>query len=183
MVAAGDRRSDPVCEGGPMSQRSLRRHQESVTVKASAEALYDIVSDITRTGEWSPVCKSCWWDDEAAAGQVGAWFTGRNELPDRTWETRSEVVAAQRGREFAWAVGGGFVRWGFTLVPGGSGTTLTETWEFLPSGITMFEEKFGDGAPAQIADRTQQALDGIPRTLAAIKRIAESTGVGEESGS
>ena len=39
----------------------------------------------------------------------------------------------------------------------------------------MFEEKFGDEANAQITDRTQQALVGIPKTRAAIKRIAEST--------
>ncbi|MEO5851493.1 MAG: SRPBCC family protein [Nocardioides sp.] len=161
-----------------------RRHRESLNVeKASAEWLYDLVSDITRTGEWSPVCTSCWWDDVTEAGQVGAWFTGRNELPHRTWETRSVVVAAERGHEFAWIVGGGFVRWGFTLAHAETGTTLTESWEFLPGGIAMFEEKFGDDAPAQIADRTKQALDGIPRTLAAIKRIAESsTGAGEEAG-
>lgn len=158
-----------------MSEPSIRRYQESVTVLAPAEALYDMVSDITRTGEWSPVCTSCWWDEEAQAGQVGAWFTGHNELPDRTWETRSEVVVAERGREFAWVVGGSFVRWGFTLVPAGLLTTLTESWEFLPGGIAMFEEKFGDEANAQITDRTQQALVGIPKTLAAIKQIAEST--------
>jgi len=164
-----------------MNQISIRQHQESVTVQASAETLYDLVSDITRTGEWSPVCTSCWWDDEDSAGQVGAWFTGRNELPHRTWETRSQVVAAERGREFAWVVGGSFVRWGFTLTPADTGTTLTESWEFLPAGIAMFEEKFGDGASVQITDRTQQALDGIPKTLAAIKRIAESIAANEEA--
>jgi hypothetical protein len=158
-----------------VSETSIRSHQESVTVEASAEVLYDLVSDITRTGEWSPVCTSCWWDDEAEGGRVGAWFTGRNELPHRTWETRSQVVAAERGREFAWVVGGSYVRWGFTLAPIDTGTILTESWEFLPGGIAMFEEKFGDEAHAQITDRTQQALDGIPRTLAALKRIAEAS--------
>ncbi|KQR00055.1 polyketide cyclase [Arthrobacter sp. Leaf141] len=143
-------------------------------VQASTVTLYDLVSDITRTGQWSPVCTSCWWDDDVSAATVGAWFTGRNELPHRTWETRSQVVAADRGHEFAWIVGGKFVRWGFTLTPTGTGTTLTESWEFLPAGIAMFEEKFGAGAPAQIADRTKQALDGIPITLREIKRIAES---------
>ena len=157
-----------------MNQLSTRKYQESVTVHASAEAVYDLVSDITRTGEWSPVCTSCWWDDENSAGQIGAWFTGRNELPHRTWETRSQVVAAERGREFAWVVGGKFVRWSFTMAPADAGTTLTESWEFLPDGIAMFEEKFGDRAPEQIADRTQQALHGIPVTLAAIKQIADS---------
>jgi hypothetical protein len=162
-----------------MTETSIRRHQESVRVEASADTLYALVSDITRTGEWSPVCVACWWDDQAEAGQVGAWFTGRNELPHRTWETRSEVVAAEPGREFAWVVGGRYVRWGFTLDAADDGTILTESWEFLPAGIAMFEEKFGDGAQDQIADRTQQALDGIPTTLAAIKRIAESVAAGE----
>ena len=84
------------------------------------------------------------------------------------------MVAAERGREFAWVVGGKYVRWAFTMTPAESGTVLTESWEFLPEGIAMFREKFGDKAEAQIADRTQQALDGIPKTLAAIKQIAES---------
>jgi len=149
-------------------------HQESVQVEVPPEALYDLVFDVTRTGEWSPVCASCWWDDDAAAGQVGAWFTGRNETASRTWETRSQVVAADRGREFAWTVGGNLVRWGFRLAPAGSGTTLTETWEFRPEGLAHFQERFGEDAPAQIADRVSQALDGIPKTLARIKEIAES---------
>jgi len=47
----------------------------------------------------------------------------------------------------------------------------------------MFEEKFGDDAHLQIADRTRQAPDGIPTTLAAIKRIAESsTDAGDGAG-
>jgi len=158
----------------PMSQTNSRYHQESVTVQASAEELYDLVSDITRTGEWSPVCTSCWWDNEDSADKVGAWFTGRNALPHRSWETRSQVVVAEPGREFAWAVGGSFVRWGYLLTPTASGTILSESWEFLPGGIAMFEEKYGDAAQAEITDRTRQALDGIPKTLAAIKRIAEA---------
>lgn len=158
-----------------MSELDIRRHQESVVVEADAGALYDLVSDVTRTGEWSPVCTSCWWDDGAEAGHAGAWFNGRNELPDRTWETRSQVVVAEPGREFAWIVGGRFVRWGFSLTPAGARTTLTESWEFLPDGIAMFNEKYGDDAHKHIAARTRQALDGIPKTLAAIKRIAESS--------
>ncbi len=157
-----------------MSHPAALHHEESVTIEASPGIVYDLVADVTRTGEWSPVCTQCWWEDDAEAGQVGAWFTGRNELPHRTWETRSKIVAANRGREFAWAVGGDRVRWGYTLTPAGTGTVLTESWDFLPGGIALFEEKFGDDALAQIADRTRQAHDGIPKTLAAIKQIVES---------
>ncbi|MEO5652281.1 MAG: SRPBCC family protein [Marmoricola sp.] len=154
-----------------------RSHRESIVVEASAEALYDLVTDIGRTGEWSPVCVACWWDEADGAGRPGSWFTGRNEIPGRTWETRSQVVAAERPAEFAFVVGGSFVRWGYTFEPGPDETTaVTESWEFLPAGIAMFEEKFGEQASAQIADRTEQALAGIPKTLAAIKQIAESGG-------
>jgi hypothetical protein len=158
-----------------MTQTPVRTHEQSIVVEATPEALYDLVSDITRTGEWSPVCTACWWDDPDQAGQVGAWFTGHNELPDRTWETRSRIEVADRGREFAWLVGGRYARWGFTFAPDGAATRLTERWDFLPDGITMFGEKYGDRAATEIEDRTRQAQDGIPRTLAAIKRIAESS--------
>src|SRR5450756_2604970 len=84
-------------------------HSESIIIDRCAEDLYDMVSDVTRIGEWSPVCKACWWD-EGSAAHVGDWFTGRNVLPDRTWETRSEVIVAERGREFAFVGGRSYVR-------------------------------------------------------------------------
>lgn len=149
-------------------------HQGSIVVAASPEALYDMVSDVARTGEWSPVCTACWWDDDAEPAAVGAWFTGRNELPQRTWETRSRVVAADPGREFAFVVGGSYVRWGYTFDPVDGGTQVTESWAFLPEGIAMFREKYGADAQGEIDARTAAAYHGIPATLAAIKRIAET---------
>ena len=152
---------------------SSLQHSESIVVARSPETLYDMVSDVTRMGEWSPVCKACWWDD-GEGPRVGAWFTGRNELPERTWETRSQVVAADRGREFAFEVNSGWVRWGYTFTAVDSGTQVTESWEFLPAGINGFHGRYGDDAPAQIANRTDAAHRGIPVTLAAIKKAAEA---------
>jgi hypothetical protein len=148
-------------------------YSESILVACSAEAVYDMVSDVTRMGEWSPICKACWWDD-GDGPRPGAWFTGRNELPERTWETRSQVVAADRGREFAFVVGGSWVRWGYTFEAVDGGTLVTESWDFLPDGIAGFHDRYGDDARAQIADRAEAARTGIPATLAAIKKAAES---------
>lgn len=148
-------------------------YQESILVEVPAAELYQMVADVTRTGEWSPVCTSCWWDDPADAAKVGAWFTGHNESPDRIWETRSEVVVADAGREFAFVVGAKLVRWGYLLAEVEDGTELTETWEFLPAGISFFHEKYEATAEEEIAERSEAAHTGIPVTLAAIKRIAE----------
>jgi hypothetical protein len=149
------------------------RYSESLFVARSPDALYDMVSDVTRMGEWSPICRACWWD-EGNGPWPGGWFTGRNETPERVWETRSQVVAAERGREFAFVVGEGWVRWGYTFAAADGGTLLTESWEFLPAGIARFHERFGPDAEAQIADRTAAARRGIPVTLAAIKAAAEA---------
>lgn len=148
-------------------------YAESIIIACPAATLYDLVSDVTRMGEWSPICRACWWD-EGHGPRVGAWFTGRNEVPERTWETRSEVVVAEPGREFAYLVGGSYVRWGYTFEPVDGGTRLTESWEFLAAGLAMFEERYGDDAQAQIANRTAAAHAGIPATLAAIRRTVES---------
>ncbi|UXA20923.1 SRPBCC family protein [Mycobacterium sp. SMC-4] len=148
---------------------------ESITVAVPPEDLYALVSDVTRTGQWSPVCRRCWWD-EGAGPQVGAWFTGRNETPERIWETRCQVVAAEPGRVFAWEVNDGWVYWGYHLEPDGAGTRLTESWALLPKGVDGFGERFGESADAEIAKRVDAARIGIPATLAAIKEIAESGG-------
>ena len=149
------------------------RYSESIFVARLPEVLYDMISDVSRMGEWSPICRACWWDD-GDGPRVGGRFTGRNETADRTWETRSEVIVAERGREFAFVVGDSLVRWGYTFTPAEGGTQLTESWEFLPAGIARFKERFGAEAEAQIADRTEAAHAGIPVTLAAVKLAAEA---------
>jgi Polyketide cyclase / dehydrase and lipid transport len=149
-------------------------HSGSVVVARPAEELFDMVADVTRMGEWSPVCTACWWD-EGGGPVVGATFTGRNEVPERNWETRSEVVAAERGRAFAWVVVEPPTRatWRYTFEDVDGGTRLTETWELPEEGVAFFEQRLGDEAPAQIAARRDAAQEGIAATLAAIKRTAE----------
>ena len=147
----------------------------SIVINRSPAELYDMVADVTRMGEWSPVCTACWWD-EGGGPRVGAMFTGRNEVPERTWETRSEVVVADPGREIAWAVAEPptRARWSYLLTPVEGGTELTETWELPPEGVAFFEKMFGEDAPKQIGLRSDAAKNGIPATLAAIKKAAEA---------
>ncbi len=165
--------AEVACEicGEPVVGR--RSQAQTVHVAAPPDAVYDLVTDITRTGEWSPICEAAWWDD-GAGPRAGAWFSGRNRTGDTVWQTRSLVDVAERPREFAWLVGGGFVRWSYTLAAAERGTDLTETWQFRPEGVQMFHDRFGAGAHDRIALRVGQASAGIPDSLAAIKRIAEA---------
>jgi hypothetical protein len=132
---------------------------DSIAVAVTPDDLYALVSDVTRMGGRSPICRACWWD-EGDGARVGAWFTRRSELPERTWETRCQVIAADPGREFAWEVNKGWVRWGYKFEPEDGCTRLTESWEFLPAGIAGFRERFGAEADAQIANRRAAAKSG-----------------------
>jgi hypothetical protein len=146
----------------------------SIVINRSPEEVYALISDVTNMGAWSPMCKACWWD-EGQGPRVGAMFTGRNEAGERTWETRSEVLAAEQGREFAWAVGEPptRARWGYTLKAVEGGTEVMETWELPPEGLAFFEQHFPGDGRAQAEVRAGWAENGIAETLAGIKRTAE----------
>ena len=133
-----------------------------------------MVADVTRVGEWSPMCTACWWD-EGDGPDVGAKFTGRNEQGERTWETRSEVVAADRGLSLpGWWLSRPPARWDYSFVAVDGGTEVTETWELPPEGSAFFEKMFGDDAAKEIDKRSDWAKNGIGATLAAIKGVAEA---------
>lgn len=158
------------------------RFADSVFVDATPEQVYDVVSDVTRTGEWSVFTRACEWDEGSldADGRpvVGASFTGHNSRPGRDWDTRSEVVVADRGRQFAWAVNGGLVRWGYEMAPEGPasgtrGTRLTQRWEFTPEGREFIRGKFGEDG---VALRVEDARSGIPTTLERVRRVVEAEG-------
>ena len=152
---------------------------DSIVIARQRDVLYDLVCDVTRMGEWSPVCKACWWED-GDGPHVGAWFTGRNKSPERSgdtrsqWENRAEVTVANRGREFTFVVGGSWIRWSYEFVDALGGTKVTESWTCLPQGIKRFHDRFGDDADEQIAQRAAAAYLGMAETLAAIKRVAEA---------
>lgn len=146
----------------------------SVHIDRSPAEVYDLVSDVTRTGEWSQQCHRCDWDDPGAHG-VGATFTGHNRTPEREWQTTSEVVAADPGKHFAWEVVPARVRWGYTVSPDEQGTVLTQYTVFGEEAEKFFGKRFGDDADRQIGIRHDAAASGIPKTLETIKELAQET--------
>ena len=161
-----------------VSAQDLPHHRESITIARPPEVVYAMVSDVTRMGEWSPICTGCRWDeDQGDAPAVGAWFTGRNETPEHVWETRCRVAVADPGREFVFVVGADAdkVRWGYTcaVVPGG--TELTESWEILPEWVKGWaDKKSGAELEEFVAERESSARTSLSVTLAAIKMAAEA---------
>jgi hypothetical protein len=146
-------------------------HREaSIEIQASPEAVYDLVSDLPRMGEWSPENIGGEWQG-GGSGKVGDRFTGHNRAGERTWSAPVMVTVAERGRCFAFVIGpdaGPYVRWTYRLEPSGAGTRVTEVWdvEQLPPTLQSWTQE-------QLADRVRHTEDMLTKTLAALKKTAE----------
>src|SRR3954454_15686943 len=94
-------------------------------IEASPEALYALVSDVTRTPEYSPEIKRVTWIKGATGPVVGARFKAINKAGrGPAWPNKPVVLTAEPGREFAFSrteVGGGTVVWRYTFTPEGTG--------------------------------------------------------------
>src|SRR4051794_9399817 len=82
----------------PMNKGTIG--EARVHVDQTPEAVYDMVADVTRMGEWSPETIKCVWIDGATGPASGARFKGTNKRGFIRWSTKPEVIAADRGREF-----------------------------------------------------------------------------------
>ncbi len=151
------------------------QHSETVTIAASPDAVYDLVADITRMGEWSPVCTGGAW-----AGEDRAWFSGTNERGELQWETQCRVDVADRGREFTFTNCGfdgatELVRWSYTFAPSGDGCEVSERWEVLESYPGFIGQLLPNMTPEEYLDGVlPDTRAGMAETLAQLKSVAES---------
>ena len=148
---------------------------ESVTISATAEALYDLVSDVARMGEWSPEAIGARGAGERLT--VGNGFVGFNRRGPVIWWTYCRVLQAERGRRFAFDVDFGPIalsRWTyeFQATPDG-GTKVVETWLDRREGLVGLPVK----ALGQIlipGDRAAHNRASMRTTLERLKLAAEA---------
>ncbi|ODR01572.1 hypothetical protein BST27_26275 [Mycobacterium intermedium] len=137
---------------------------------AAPLSVYQLVSDITRMGEWSPECHRSEWLDGATTAAVGARFRGHNRIGLIRWRRDAVITVADLGREFSFTTlnpkGREETSWRYQLRPVGEGTELTESYRFLWCSIA-----------SRIAElplpRDKQLRRGIRETLERIKVVAE----------
>ncbi len=150
---------------------AIASEHASIEIEATPESVYDLLSDITRMGEWSPEATGGRWLD-GGSGQVGDWFEGTNQSGERQWERSCEVAEASRGQAFTFVVNGvaeNCTWWSYEMEPNGSGTTLTERWWVVNKTPAM--QAFTD---EQIQGRIEFTRSMLSDTLASLKRAAEA---------
>lgn len=143
----------------------------TIHIDAPPERVYDLVSDITRMGEWSPECRKAEWVGGATGPAPGAKIRGHNRKGWVRWTTTSTVTDANRPRQFAFATPD--TQWRYVIEPEGDGAKVTESFEEIK------EHSFLWGLVVRLSvggDRDQQLRTGMLATLQRIKAAAEQTG-------
>ncbi|WP_406236818.1 SRPBCC family protein [Nocardia sp. NBC_01009] len=148
---------------------------DSVTVRmaAPAEEIWELVSDITNTGRFSPETFGAEWLGGATAPAVGVKFRGhvnRNGWGLKYW-TVCRIDACEPGREFTFTVlgpgGAALNTWSYRFETVDGGTDVTESFRLADIvGLRLYWLVAGRA-------RGKTNRDGMRKTLSRIKEFVE----------
>ena len=151
----------------------------TTTIAAGADVVYDLITDVTRMGEWSPETTSCRWVNGDCAS-IGSRFRGTNRHRLARWTTNCTVTAAEPGRRFAFDVTWGpwaISEWKYDIEPTEDGCRVTESWtDRRTTGLRV-----GSPLVMGITDRAAHNRAGMEATLKALMAAAESALTGPKS--
>lgn len=150
-----------------------RTSQASISIDASPDTVYDLISDVAHMGDLSP--ESTGTMGSPAALAKGDKFWGMNKRGAWRWFTRCTVLAADRGRTFEFDVDFGPMpvsRWRYDITPTDSGCEVTETWEDRRTGPLAAPIK-AVGSVIIPGPRAEHNQANIEATLQRLKAVAE----------
>lgn len=162
-----------------------------IQVGADPVEVFDYVSDLPKSGQWSPECQGGTW----VAGQplaVGSVFRGNNyrrpgvvpwaPVVRGEWTTEAEIVESSRPRVFSWAMrdSSGARQesvWSFEIRPASGGSVLTHAFWMgkLTEGMRGILSRMSAAEEQKFLTEWAEKIDGDLRaSLARIKSALES---------
>jgi uncharacterized protein YndB with AHSA1/START domain len=147
-----------------------------VLVDASVEQVWDVISDVTRVGEWSHECRGAQWLGAVAEPVPGARFRGRNRSGWARWSRACEIVAVDPPRDLAWRTVPSRLLpdstlWRIQLEPVGQRTRITQSFQVLLAPW-LLDRFFAQVIPAH-QDRDRQLAEDL-RRIGAVARAGAS---------
>jgi uncharacterized protein YndB with AHSA1/START domain len=168
-----------------MSQDVVSGASVEVTVEALGppQQVWELITDVTRIGEWSPECVKGWWvGAEHRTPEVGAHFEGHNRYPGGFEATaRCVVTEVDPPRAFAWAVldsdelvdRPGSV-WSYRLVPSPTSGRTMVTHRFVHgqgmTGVRRAADLDPEHAQQIVDERLALLESNMTRTIEAMSR-------------
>lgn len=161
-------------------------------VSASPGTVFGYVSDLCRSGEWSPECLGGSWTSGAPSA-VGSVFAARNHRdPDVVswapvvrgeWSTECEVVESVAAQVFRWAMRDGSGRaqdsvWSFEIESTADGSRLTHAFRMgtLTEGMREIFSNLGSAEEQKfLVDWADKLRRDMAQSIARIKAVLEAT--------
>jgi uncharacterized protein YndB with AHSA1/START domain len=152
--------------------------ESSIVIDAPAARLWEIVADVTRIPEWSPVCHRVEWVDGSHEAVVGARFRGHNKLNGARWSRECAITEAEPGEVLAFSTffkGEESTRWRYQLEPAGTSTTVREAYQvvLIPPWLRLLRR-----LPGVVAKSERDTAWNVSTSLERLKAIAEARPVG-----
>lgn len=150
------------------------RGEQTTEIAAAPDAVYALVSDLTRVGEFSRECQQVEWLGGAAGPAAGARFAGHNRNVPIRWSRQGRVVSATLGHQFSFVTeerGRDSTLWTYQLRASAGGTTVTESYQvrWIPWWMHAVDA---------VTFRRRELLRNMAKTLARLKVAAESPSAG-----
>ena len=145
-------------------------------IDAPAEAIWAVVCDVTRVGEWSGECRGCSWVGGVRAPIPGARFRGANRRSWLRWTRLNEIITVNEPVQLNWRTipSGPYpdsVEWQIDLAPENGSTRVRESFTVLTMPRLM-EWLLWAVVPAH-RDRTHDLESDLKR----LKNLAEHSRV------
>jgi uncharacterized protein YndB with AHSA1/START domain len=161
------------------------RVEVSVDLDGSPTEIWELITDVTRIGEWSPECVEAWWlDEDVPPLRVGARFEGHNRYPGGfEANARCVVTQAEAPTSFAWAVldsdelierPGSTWSYTLTALEGTDRTTVTHRFVHGPgmTGVRQAADDNPDNAQQIVDSRLDLLRRNMTQTIEAIGRAS-----------
>jgi uncharacterized protein YndB with AHSA1/START domain len=108
----------------------------ATVVTAPLDAVWGVVADPTRVGEWSHECREAVWVGGATEAVPGARFKGSNRAGAFRWSRVNEVEAVDPPHRLVWRTVPSLrypdsSRWTIELAEAAGGTRITQSYEML----------------------------------------------------
>jgi uncharacterized protein YndB with AHSA1/START domain len=97
-----DSRRNAYGPAAPLPRNIPLSGEVEVIVDAPIEAVWRVVSDVTRVGEWSHECRRVEWLDGATTAVPGVRFRGVNKAGPWSWSRVNEILAADEPHTLVW---------------------------------------------------------------------------------
>ena len=159
-----------------MSLRIAHTGHAEVHSDAPPEAVWPLVADVTRIGEWSGECLRARWLGGAHGPAVGVRFRGYNRARRvLRWSRTNELITVDEPHVISWRTLPSLrypdsTEWRIKITADGTGSTITQDYRILRIPV-LLDRLFALAIPAH-RDRNAGLAADLGRLAAAAARTS-----------